>query len=733
TFLPLLFNLFSSSDQMQWLSSPLYNQQVLSTCFGELAMKAFPPLLAAASALLASETIGLGQKVFEVPELEQLSTVSGLPTPAHLVSELGVGLNSLNRRVPLSTNDNTTIPLVDLQILHPPPIPKTGTHCTVELLKYAFGNSYDAPAVVSYSPPTSKDCGTVGSWGAVVGNLTVYSNGTQYDRLSDCGAVGSWGAVVGNLTVYSNGTQYDRLSSLYLDHVEIWRHSSAEPTKTGTVWTALKDLTPYTSLLSKNGTLLMDFSNIISADLGLDGVFYVTLTAAFYSDALKAPSGTKPPAEAVIPLSNLSPDHSNYFTISDSAVGGVSNVTIPSNAVSAVVEVYCSGNSAEEFWYLIPSNAVSAVVEVYCSGNSAEEFWYLNTPDEIASYFSPAAGLVTKGPFREVQVLVDGKLAGVVWPFPVIYTGGVTPTNWRPLTSYGAYNQPTYFVDITPFLPTLTDSAPHNITLSVLGQGLSPPHSINSNWFVSGNLQLTLGDSQTRTTGKITSYSVDPYVDPSVKGSASSGNLTIHASVAAQRKLRIASELVIGGKEKRSVVFEQNLKFENAQDYANDGWVQWGSQLTTGYTKSSINGRVSLLDTFSYPLSVFSNYTLYSMQFGAYGSAINQTFARALQPPSGVAHTIFWTSRAQGWVGMDDAPGLRHAINGTGETIQAFAYGDVAGETYFRKSHAKNDGWVSDKVWGTLASANPPVKDTNPNGGSGFRRRELETRFPRVN
>ena len=49
-------------------------------------------------------------------------------------------------------------------------------------------------------------------------------------------------------------------------------------------------------------------------------------------------------------------------------------------------------------------------------------------------------------------------------------------------------------------------------------------------------------------------------------------------------------------------------------------------------------------------------------------------------PPSGTPHTILWTSRAEGEVGMDDAPGLRHAINGTGETSQTFAYGDIAGE-----------------------------------------------------
>ncbi|KAG8791785.1 hypothetical protein FRC12_008128 [Ceratobasidium sp. 428] len=259
--------------------------------------------------------------------------------------------------------------------------------------------------------------------------------------------------------------------------------------------------------------------------------------------------------------------------------------------------------------------------------------------------------------------------------------------------------------------------------------GLSPPHSINSNWFVSGNVRLTVGSSSTRTTGTIKSYTADPYVRPSVKGSATAGNKTVYASVGATRKLRIESELVVGGKEKRSVVFEQDLKYDNGQEYADDGWVQWGTQLTSGYTKSSINGKVSLLDTFSYPLSVFSNYTLYSMQFGAYGSAINQTFTRALLPPSGRAHTLLWTSRAQGWVGMDDAPGLRHAINGTGETVQAFGYGDVGGETYLRKSHAKNDGWVEDLVWGSLASRNPPVKDTSPGGGGGFRRRDLGGRM----
>lgn len=81
---------------------------------------------------------------------------------------------------------------------------------------------------------------------------------------------------------------------------------------------------------------------------------------------------------------------------------------------------------------------------------------------------------------------------------------------------------------------------------------------------------------------------------------------------------------------------------------------------------------------------------------------------------------------------MDNWPGLRHAINGTGTTSQVFAYVDGRGETYFRDIAAKNDGWVSDKVWGSLRDANPPLPRTQisgPSGGPGFRR-SVERRNP---
>lgn len=245
----------------------------------------------------------------------------------------------------------------------------------------------------------------------------------------------------------------------------------------------------------------------------------------------------------ILPITNLSPNQSNFFTISDD-LGGTANVSVP-------------------------RNAQRAVLEIYASGNSAEEFWYLNTPDAFLPYFPASAGLIGKGPFREVQALVDGRLAGVVWPHAVIYTGGITPTNWRPLTAYGTYDQPTYFVDVTPFLPLLADGAEHTVTLRVLGQGQSP--TINSNWFVSGSLHVWLG--KTEVSGKMTKYEVTEEPHITTNGGASRDNATVWTSVNANRGIVIESA-IHGDRGPEVVRFEQHLRYSNEQKYAGAGLVQ---------------------------------------------------------------------------------------------------------------------------------------------------------------
>ena len=49
-------------------------------------------------------------------------------------------------------------------------------------------------------------------------------------------------------------------------------------------------------------------------------------------------------------------------------------------------------------------------------------------------------------------------MAGLLFPFPVIYTGGVCPLLWRPLTGLYSFNVPPYQFDLAPFLGLLNDS-----------------------------------------------------------------------------------------------------------------------------------------------------------------------------------------------------------------------------------------------------------------------------------
>jgi hypothetical protein len=134
-----------------------------------------------------------------------------------------------------------------------------------------------------------------------------------------------------------------------------------------------------------------------------------------------------------------------------------------------------------------PQNIVQAYAELFASGNGNEEFWYFNAADQFFGDL-PNGTTFPNGPFREVRLLVDNQLAGVAFPYPVFFTGAITPRTWRPITSYGALELPTYVVDLTPFVPTLADGKPHNISLDVASA--EADHAINDNWFVSGLIQV---------------------------------------------------------------------------------------------------------------------------------------------------------------------------------------------------------------------------------------------------
>lgn len=524
--------------------------------------------------------------------------------------------------------------LVDFQVAQPPPLPQDAEQCTIQILERTFGNSYGDPEIVQYTPPT------------------------------DCGPVGSWAGISLNFTVTSNGTQYDRLGIFTFQNVEIWRTSTPEPTYDGIIWTYLKDVTRYTPLFSEPGTFILELDNII--ETGLNGQYATTLHATFYASSAAHPPA--PRANTIIPVTTLANN-----TGDDASVPPIFSLNVT-----------------------VPQNAVQIYAELYASGNGDEEFWYYNTANEYLSDL-PSGTTYGNGPFREVRMLVDGQVAGVAFPYAVIFTGGIIPSSWQPITSYGALDLPTYFIDLTPFVPVLADGQPHNISIDVVSA--ETDHAINDNWYVSGNLQVVTDPSSKPTTGKITVYDVQPYAQTSTTGSVGA-NGDVNVTVSATRSIHIESEIVSGSGQYTYVTWMQNLEYSNTQYYLDDTYVQNVAQTATGSFLSTHNGVVSLSDQFSYPLYI--NLTLLNSEGTEFSAVFDHSYNRnSLPSPFILGSTIAEHQYATGFFVISSEGNY-----GNGTNNNTFSYVDLKGNTYYRTVDAALDNITYDQISGSLATGN---------------------------
>jgi hypothetical protein len=95
-------------------------------------------------------------------------------------------------------------------------------------------------------------------------------------------------------------------------------------------------------------------------------------------------------------------------------------------------------------------------------------------------------------------------LVGVVWPFPVVYTGGINPLLWRPITGIGSFSLPSYDIELTAFLGKLLDGEKHEVAFTVT--------NAMDTWFVDANLHLWLDPrgTATATAAGMVSYDAPP-------------------------------------------------------------------------------------------------------------------------------------------------------------------------------------------------------------------------------
>lgn len=468
-----------------------------------------------------------------------------------------------------------------VEVVQPATPPRTsfdGYSCKKTLLEHNFANSYGAPYSGLYSPPPG-----------------------------DC----SFTTTIFNLSVSSRGQQYDRLAQLFIGDVEVWRTSTAMPTEGGIHWSYQKDMSIFDGILRANQKIILDLGNVVDDDL-YTGVYNVTLEALYFDD--KYSRGFHP-ADHIYPISNLS-----------SAENKSSVFSLPDDSGSVRL--------------VLPRNIKTAVVSLMASGNGEEEFWYTNVPTEYLSSFDEGS-LYGYGSFREVQLLIDDRLAGVSWPFPILFTGGVSPGLWRPIVGIDTYDLPSFEIDVTPWLSLLCDGNEHTFKIQVVGFDNSTAERIGTvgqNWWVTGVVFVWLDEATNQTiAGTVSSSSSPPIFDyasqfgTSVAGNGSVTDEFLWVHLAAQRTLSIASS-VNAANGTRDVTWTQNLSFSNTLNVSNAGWDASLEMESTGMYSGSVGTSTS--SQYSYPLKLYYSYKLSDtdLEFSSVISTIDRSLSASRVP-----------------------------------------------------------------------------------------------------
>ncbi|KAH7355602.1 peptide N-acetyl-beta-D-glucosaminyl asparaginase amidase A-domain-containing protein [Pyrenochaeta sp. MPI-SDFR-AT-0127] len=387
--------------------------------------------------------------------------------------------------------------------------------------------------------------------------------------------------VIFNLTVTSAGRQFDRLALMFFDDIEIFRTSTAEPTQYGIMWTYVKDMSSYLSLFQRPQKIIFDLGNLV--DNTYTGSWNTTLTATFLTA-----EETIVPADRIFPIS-----------------AGKSADNLPSSF--AIPETRALNS------ILLPQHAKKAVFSISACGQAAEEFWWSNVLSSDTRVFENDTTLYGHSPFRELRLLIDGHLAGVAWPFPVIFTGGVVPGFWRPLVGIDAFDLREEEIDITPFVPLLSDNEYHTFEIQVIGidddghgNGVFT-EAIESIWVVTGKVFIWLDSNNSPTTGTLPTISSSAPVIKlqSSKQRSTDGTVkSLDYSIEVSRNLHIEAT-VHSSDGPKEVSWKQALSFSNSGTLSNGGNDQVMRQTTTG-THSTTSGYSRI---FEYPLWVISSFS----------------------------------------------------------------------------------------------------------------------------
>ncbi len=359
-----------------------------------------------------------------------------------------------------------------------------------------------------------------------------------YTPPADCH--GPWAKVVfsADFTVTA-GRQFDRTAQFLIGNMNIYYGTTSEPRATlSPSWHLESDVTDLSAGLKAAQTGHAILGNFVGVSGGVDytGIIYANAKLDFYPADFRDRAPRV--ADEVVPLPTAS---LGAFTLNTTADQLSQSVTLPQNTEEAYLDVFAQSQSGDEFWWTCVPNDVSTELE--SCGNTA---------------------------FRETEITIDGKPAGIAPVYPWIYTGGVDPYLWEPIPGVQTLNFKPFRVNLTPFAGVLSDGNAHTVGISV--------YNANSYFLATANLLVFTDARAEHTNGGLLydTLSAAPTPVVSEKLTNSNGNIAGTVGVSSHRSYSISGwtttshgrvTTTVGG----TVHFSNHQKFTiNSSQYVQD-------------------------------------------------------------------------------------------------------------------------------------------------------------------
>jgi hypothetical protein len=358
----------------------------------------------------------------------------------------------------------------------------------------AIGSRNVATADLLVSRPSTPPCTVPLFSGQPFADYSAH----PFDYTPPASCPGPWSKVVfeGDFAVTA-GVQYDRTAQIFIGNVNVLFGTTAEPqSDVAPSWHVERDLTDYSALLASPQSGFSFIGNIVNETY--TGVISGTASVVFY------PADTANPAP-LVPDVVLPVNGAGSATLSDTTTQLTQTFTLPTNIRNAYLDVFAQSQSGDEFWYTCVPNDVAE--QLQSCGNTA---------------------------FREVEITIDGKPAGVAPVYPWIFTGGLNPKLWVPVPGVQTLNFAPYRVDLTPFAAKLSSGKPHSVAMSV--------YNADNYFAATATLLLVLDHGLQKISGALTDNTLTAVPTPLVTENLqpSGAGTTGSVSVTSTRSFKIA-------------------------------------------------------------------------------------------------------------------------------------------------------------------------------------------------